>query len=276
MVSKAALKQPHIILINGTSSAGKSTVLKEFKKLCPEYTVLQADHWFPDRLNAKAMACGWQEDSALDPWLYVYNCTQAEGKYVFAHALRKELNNHLPHFYAQALDMLQQGNAIAIDMVFDYAAMYQEFCTYFAGNTIIKVLVYCPAQTLLERVDVRNALGIPAQRRTAFQSFEQFPAFFALEKENTQKQIIDLVHPPTLAKALDDAIQNLIDENIPSSYVPKLRQFQDYFINYFSLDNNNPLPRYLIAKNDYDLIVQSGSNAAHALASQLADFVMRK
>jgi chloramphenicol 3-O-phosphotransferase len=52
------VKPGRVVLLDGTSSVGKSAIIGEFKKLYPEYAVIKVDDWFPLDLTNVAQAYG--------------------------------------------------------------------------------------------------------------------------------------------------------------------------------------------------------------------------
>jgi len=173
-------KHGKIILINGTSSSGKSAILKEFQKLKKDYTILKIDDFFPPVLNKKAKELGWNENSGQDPWLFLYEYLfKKTGKYYYNIEARQILFNDSPTFVQimqKAKELSLNNKNVIIDNVLEFEEEYKLFDDFFKNLKPIKILVYCPLNILLERVQQRNNSGIPEERRTAIQSFEQFPA----------------------------------------------------------------------------------------------------
>ena len=53
------IKIGNIVLLNGTSSAGKSAILEEFTKLEKDYIIFKIDDWFPSQI-IKSKELGWE------------------------------------------------------------------------------------------------------------------------------------------------------------------------------------------------------------------------
>ena len=260
-----------IILLNGTSSSGKSAILKELKKINNNLQIIKIDDWFPKELHKKAIELGWKEESNMDQWLYLHNyMTNKTGKYYFDIELRENLFNNISEFYQKVKALSLNGNNVIIDTVLETDKDYKNFYHSFKDNKVIKILIYCPLNILLQRVEDRNKSGNPAEKRTAFQSFEQFFAMYKIQ-ENSKEKIIDIVKASVLKKSLEDAIQHLIKNNIPESYYPKLEQFKKKFIERFALNNTEQIS--LVATHEYHLILNSGLNSPDELAQIISDFI---
>ncbi len=261
-----------IILINGTSSSGKSAMLNKFKKLCGDFVIFKIDDWLPDEYLRKAKALGWHEDSGLDPWSFLHDyMVKKTGKYYFDTELRKELFDNFCSFYESAKQAALQGQNIVIDTVVEYEKEHKLVNSVFPEELkVVKVLVYCPLDTLLERVAQRNKLGKPEEMRPAFLSFEQFPAIYKIQ-EHKNEIVIDTIQSKVMKNALESAIQELIENNIPQPYLPKLDKFKRSFTQNFKLDEQEEIK--LVPKHHYDLILNSKVNSAHQLAQNVVNYM---
>ncbi len=255
-----------LLLLNGTSSSGKSAILNSFQKKHPEFKVFKIDDWFPDEMMQKATELGWQKNSGTNPWIYLATYVEQQtGKPNFDTETRAYLFNEITPMYAAAKKALQAGQNVVIDTVFEYDPEYQKFADFFTGFNCIKVLVYCPLDVLLERVQARNSSGVQAEMRSAFQSFEQFPAMYKLQ-EHADEVVVDTVLAASIKDALRAAIQELIDNKIPDKYLPRLQAFEQHFIEQFKLDRRDLT---LVAQHQYDLILDSGKHAPDKLVIKI-------
>ncbi len=260
-----------VILLHGTSSAGKSALLQEFQKLNDQVVIFKIDDWFPGALTDKAKELGWTEDADMHPWLYLHQyMTQKTGKVFFDTELRDALFNDALSFYVPVMSAVQDGKMAMVDTVLESDMWHKEFDDYFASVPTFKVLVYCPLDEIIKRVAERNKKG-GAEKRTTFQSFEQFSALYGMQDRS--KQIVDTVSSHVLLKALYDAIDELIVEGVPSVYVPKLELFKQRFIEHYGLRGEDH-PIELVALHHYDLILNSGIYDAPMLAQQLQQFLV--
>lgn len=263
-------KMGKVVLINGTSSAGKTTLLNEFHKLNLDYIVLKVDDWFPQRWIDLAKQLGWDKNSNIDSWDFLHNfLTKRTGKYYFDVELRKHLFNHTD-FYQQAKNLALSGKNVIIDTVLEYEKEYINFSSVFNNYPVIKILLYCPLHTILERVDQRNKSGDIAEYRTSFQTFNQFKNMYEI-KENNQ-QTIDITKSYLMKESLNTSIDDFIASKIPEVYYPKLERFKNKFVNKFKLDLLGEIslsPKYY----SYDLVLNSGNNNSSKLAHELNNYL---
>lgn len=245
-----------IILLNGTSSSGKSSVGKELEKLLPHATFLRIDDYYDNQVIQTAHNLGWKESSGIDPWRFINQyLTDKTGKYYFDTEVRQQLFTDTRFFYSKARTADKHGKLVFIDTVLEYKTAYQEVFDYFKDDHFSMILIYCPMDMLLARVQERNSSGIPGEHRSAFLAFEHFATMYKL-KENVDEPLVDTINTHTLKQALETAIQDLVDQEMATEYAPKLQEFKAHFITQFKLDQLKeieitPQYRYLaIFKND--------------------------
>ncbi len=256
-----------IILLNGTSSAGKSTLLKELLKLSPTLFQLKVDDYYAPELKKKAQELGWNEQLDGNPWLYLHRyLTKKTGNYYFDTEVREALFTEVPAYYPIAKSAALEGKSVIIDTVLEYESSYQQFFEFFQHTKIISILLYCPLNVLLVRVEQRNKSGIPGEYRPAFLSFEQFPAMYKIQ-ETDDEQVVDTIKTLTMMTALYTAIKDLIDQNIPKEYLPKLEVFKQQFIKQFKLDEKEEVT--LVSRHRYDLIVNSFTSSPQEVSLEI-------
>ncbi|HEX2977816.1 MAG TPA: AAA family ATPase [Candidatus Babeliales bacterium] len=247
-----------VILLNGTSSAGKSSVLKEMHQLNPAYVLFNVDDWFPAALVTKAVELGLDLKTGFDPWLFLHDyLLKKTGEHYFAPEARELLFTEIPPMYRKAKEAAQNGRDVIIDAVMEYETKYEEFHTFFKDFQMVKVLLYCPVDVLIERIEQRNESGVFHERRFAFLAFEQFPALYKLA-EGEDDFIIDTIKSRQLKNALEFAINKLINNGIPDPYIPKLNEFRNNFIERFKLDKQEEVQ--LTSTRFYDLILNTAKD----------------
>ncbi|CAN5161959.1 hypothetical protein BH09DEP1_BH09DEP1_8010 [soil metagenome] len=255
-----------IILLNGTSSSGKSTVAKELQTLAPHAMFLKIDDYYDAEVLQTALNLGWKENSGIDPWLFLNQyLTRKTGNYYFDTEVRQQLFTATDFFYSKAKLAETHGKTIFIDTVLEYASAYQEAFDYFKASNFFMILIYCPMQILLAHVQERNSSGIAGEHRSAFLAFEHFKTMYKL-KEHSDEPLVDMVNSGQLKESLQIAIQELVDQGNEDEYLPKLEKFKEDFIAQFKLDQTTQIEittqyRYLaVFKNDTiaspDLIAQ--------------------
>ncbi len=259
--------QGKIILLNGASSSGKSAILNELQNINANCKVFKVDDYFPSELSKKAQEYGWEKSSGIDPWLFLNDyMNRKTGEYYFGTELRQKLFNNIPKYYSIMKDEALKGQNCILDTVLEYEQEYQRFDDFFRDSKTVKILVYCPLDILLQRVQKRNLSGKPEEMRTVFQSFEQFPAIYKVQ-EHSCEQVVDTVKTSAIKDALDMAIQEFVKNNIPQPYLPKLEEFKREFIKLYKLEEQEEI--VLVAKHSYDLVLNSGTQSPDELAEQI-------
>lgn len=265
------VKHGNIVLLNGTSSSGKSTLLDELSKFFADYKALKVDDQFPARLKSKAREFGWSEEFGINAWVFLHNyMTKKTGEYYFDTELREKIFTDSSSFYQMVQDLAIKGQNVIIDTVLEHQKEYSDFTEFFKNFKVIKILVYCPLDILLHRVELRNKSGIPREMRTAFQSFEQFPAIYKI-KEKSDEQVVDQLNSSVIKKSLEDSIQDLINDNISEHYLPKLKEFKLKFIEQFKLYKQDSIE--LVVKHKYDLIINSGIHSTQELVRKVSEIL---
>lgn len=250
-------KSGTVILLNGTSSSGKSAILEEFCKLRSDYTPFKMDDYWPAEFTKKAVALGWQKKSGIDPWLFLLDyATKVAGKPQLDIQVRALLfADQIPDYYHAIKEKITQGNNVIIDAVVESEKEFATFSTFFKNYKVHKILVYCPLDVLLQRVEERNKSGVAHEMRHAFAALEQFPQIYKVQ-EHTHEQVVGVLEARVIKEVLNKAIQELIDKNIPDAYVPVLEEFKYNFIRQFKLDEQEEIS--IVSKNEYNAIVNTG------------------
>lgn len=264
-------KQPNstntemLILLDGASSSGKSAILNAFANNNTDFKIFKIDDFYPSQVLNKAKDLGWDQHKGNEPWEYLVNYVEEKtGHPNFDTQVRAYLFHETSPMYLEAKEALKADQKIIIDTVFEYDPEYEKFTKFFTEFNCLKVLVYCPLDVLLERVQKRNSSGIAGETRTAFQSFEQFPALYKLQ-EHAHEKVVDTASSHSIKSALDTAIQELIANNIPERYIPLLQDFKQNFINRFKLDELTEIK--LVTRHHYDLILNSATHTPEELAT---------
>lgn len=126
----------HIILLNGTSSAGKSSLAEAMvTESKTKYKVVS----FDDFLRANR---GKQQDM-------------------------------MTALYRHAKEESEAGHHVIIDTV-EFDRAYEKYCAILDCPKVVKAVVYCPLPDILKRVERRNNSGDPSNRRPVLLSFQQF------------------------------------------------------------------------------------------------------
>ncbi len=257
-----------VILLDGTSSVGKSAIIEEFRKLHPEYQIVKVDDWFPLDLKEIAERLGWSGDSAVNPWQFLKDYYISKDQYYLDTRLRTEIFKGMKSrgYMDEAKKRALHGNNVIIDTVLEDSTQYAIFEETFKDVPTEKVLVYCPLAILFDRVEKRNASADAAEHRTAFLSFEQFPALYKVRTSDSER-LVDTVSTQELASLLGKSLEQLRALGIPAGYESELAQFEEQFISHFDIKNRDKIE--LTPTRLYDRVLNSGSASPSQLAQEL-------
>jgi chloramphenicol 3-O-phosphotransferase len=126
----------NIVLFNGTSSAGKSSLAEAMvEESKTKYEVVSFDD--------------------------------------FLHSYRGKQQDFLPSLYRHVKEESEAGKNVIIDTV-EFDRAYDKYCAILDCPKVVKAIVYCPLQDILKRIERRNNSGVPNSRRPVLLSYQQF------------------------------------------------------------------------------------------------------
>lgn len=234
-----------LVLINGTSSVGKSAIIRELQK-----------------------DCGAQCRSIkLDDFFEYYQIKHAVfdlGEY-----LKKEGNEHLifSSFYIYCRQLADSGYITYVDTVL-LENEYEKYIPLLGKAH--KVLIYCPLDIAVERVIERNKSGNPLEKRGVNQPVGQFTGIYKLQ-ETVDEKTVDTIAPQRMLFVLDEAINELKELKVPQKEREQLR-FD--FIKQFKLDTLKEIT--IATKRPWDLVVNTGVNSPADAACMISKYLEKK
>jgi len=178
---------PTIIFINGTSSSGKTSLVKLLQKKLPEpYLDMGIDKFIwmlPGRYLDRPL---W--DDVL-------------GKAVQSGPLGRSLFSGMHHAITAAAS---RGNNILADHVFVEKAWVGECATLFAGTNAYLIGLYCPLEVLVQREKDRKdrTLGQAKMQYDIIHKFTQYDLELDTSKLTTEEcaeQVIERLKKPPVA-----------------------------------------------------------------------------
>lgn len=281
-----------VILIAGTSSSGKSSIINELQKIYGNtYQVIKIDDFDFDALKTiekQATEWGWNSEKVkLNDFMDEYVLKQTGRNIGLPSELRtdaaikiyKEIQDKNMHaFFQHVHDVAIKSKNVIVDTVFDYANFYDIFFDMMHDQQIVKVLVYLPLEVIAQRVEARNKSGKKEEERSVFQAVAQFPAFYKVQESNTEP-IVDVIQSngtkQLLKKVLDTDYHTFIQGDLPLDKITELKTefdaFYQAFVERFKLDTLKEI--VLAPKKSWDLIVNtsihSPTESAHIIAEYL-------
>lgn len=244
------IKQPSqqpgaIVVLNGTSSAGKSALANELNLLYGDTCrVIKIDDF--------------EEFYVIKNPLIAFSGPK---EYFTPERLEKRWRD----FYTYAKRLAVSGFHVIVDTIlFD-----EKYTNILGDDQVHMVLVYCPLETIIERVEQRSKNEL--ERRTVAQAVGQFSEIYKIQ-ESVTEPVVDHVLTSHMQTALDIAIKELgATEKVPREFIIKFKQD---FTEQFKLKTLNRI--ILTIKKPWDLIVNSGSHSPRDLALIISDYLKIK
>lgn len=240
----AIIKSGTIILLNGTSSAGKSSIIKELQNIYENsFSVVSIDGFIRER------SINWSEDTI-------------------------DWDDLWTKFYTHIKNLSESGQAIVIDTVC-YEEGYQKY-NAILGTQLIKILVYCPLDIIIEHVEERNNSGDADERRSLCQACEQFLSLYSAQN-SSEDIIIDTIDSSRILYVLDkvkeetDRWSQERKDGDETDYQKRCTEVYQGFEKKFHVSEVNEIS--LIQIYPWDFIVTTGINSSAIAAQQIACFI---
>lgn len=293
--------QGKIILINGTSSAGKSSVSKELlKELGSDWQIVDADYLsgtpelemrmkriaielikknFAEQLTAETEDRIIREDYSL----------AEENNFWLPREQYSTLENYfdeqlLVQTYKYANELSRTGKNIIIPTVFSADEKMEREINEFQGqNNILLILVYCPFEILSERINARNELAKRpdataeqrSDKRPIFGVLNQFSKFYPFRfSTNTNMPVLEELTSDQVIRAWKptDKDYELWGEEAKERIEAQRKIFYEEMLDNLGLRRGKAVtlvrPPYY-----YDVIVNNGNNTAQQCASEIKRFI---
>ena len=254
----ASIESGTIIILSGTSSAGKSSVIKELQKIYPdEFQVLTIDDFMRSHQDIEALC----------------NASDDEEDEIFERILTD--------FYNHIKQMSQHGNKIVIDTVQCLKSEWMRCQDVLGSQNVIQILDYCTLPVIISHVKKRNKSGEPLEKRSIRQAFDQFYDLYKLQ-ESSSDLVVDQMHSSRMKHALQqvDKERKQLDVEYPESADKqaqrwkRMEKFSHDFIEQFKLDEMKKIN--IACKYQYDFIVDTGIDTPQVAAHKIANFLKTK
>lgn len=244
-ITQTAAKSGAIIVLNGTSSAGKSAIADELQSL------------YGNRCRVIKL-------DDFEAFYVVKNpiiAFSGPRKYFTPERLEKRWHD----FYSYAKKLALSGYHVFVDTL-RFDEDYAKYTTLLGNDQVFKVLVYCPLDVIVDRVKQRSKNKL--ERRTVAPAVRQFSGIYKLQKQ-ADELIIDSIQSDRMLYALDTAIKELKGMKTPVEERERLRH---EFVDQFKL---NALKKVVLTpKNQWwDFFVNSGSHSPHDLALMISGYL---
>lgn len=220
-----------IILLNGTSSAGKTTLMKALHDIYDTFHVASIDTYSRNHTHGL--------------WGKVYY-----------------------DFYKDIKKQAKLGTNILVDTVL-YHEKYSAYDTILTGSVkLIKILVYCPLDRLIDNVQQRNQNLDQFEHRTLHTAFTAFLSLYTIQ-QNQDSILIDTLTSSDVKAHLERALALIA--HWPNKQIKRQHKINNKITRKFHLKRMHTIP--LTTQHDWDLIVNTSLATPESLARNIADFI---
>ncbi len=208
-----SLSNQQIIILNGTTTAGKSSIAQELqKKLGDKTVILSHDTYFISTLqNPLNWTCSM--------WCNVPRGLCGDGKWITSKELNILALKALSELLYTALEYYSKGFTVILDVVAYKKDVISLINASVQDHKSKWVLVYCPLETLIERVIERNKQKDATQHRSLTQALNQFTHFYSAKDPKGEGKIIDTLSLETLEATLAKAQSTRKTSPKPPKYI---------------------------------------------------------
>ena len=232
--AESSEKSGMIVLLNGTSSAGKSSIVNELQEIYGNnFTVV-----------------------SLDGFMSTYE--------------KDNYDEFFDDFYKHVKNLSKNHNKVLVDTV-EYEAQHEQFGAILSGN-LVKILVYCPLDDIAQRVKKRKQSQDEAEHRSVRQAFEQFLGLYKKQSQSDEL-VIDKIYTSSIKKLLPkikeecNGLDLSVDERV-ERYDKIIQAAQEIF-NF----NDHRKIKIVPQQNCWDLIINSGINSPAQSAYEISAFL---
>lgn len=225
----------NIVLFNGTSSAGKSSLAEVMVEQSEtKYEVVSFDEFYR----------AYREKNQITSW--------KPGQY----------QDFRLSLYRHAKELSEAGKNIIIDTV-EFDRAYDRYCEILNCRTVTKAIIYCPPEHLLKRIENRNNSGVPSNQRPVLLSFQQFLEMYK-PQTSSEELVADRTSTSVIRAALVEAGAKA---NNPSQYQALYKQY----VKAFGIDQDREV--VIVPRGTYDLVINTKAKTKKQNVRLLEEFI---
>ncbi len=256
--------QATIIFLNGTSSAGKSSITRELQSILGRsFVVVSTDTFLMDALVEEAYSRGLLKRSDPKPR------TAKEIKKLINALPKKQAsvmygdfkqiviaNNHA--MYAHVAHLACQGWHVIIDHVMTFDDDIKDCLQTLGAFDVFFVLAHCPLGELVRRVYQRNSSQDKAEKRTLDSVLGHYAQVHC---PGSKDDFLEIISYEQMSYYID-----LVRSSFPT--VKLFSEFKEFVIRYLELDQCKYV--YLCPSLAYDYVINTGNKNPHTCAQSIA------
>ncbi len=287
-----------LIVLDGTSSAGKSSVARHLKQKLLKQTKTAFSYESLDDFNDRKAEQEAKEEEAKKQ----QTASKAERSDETERSLPEDSDNDdeksasassskssddddddedsQADYLQYIKDLSESGKNVIGDTVLRDEQDIKEYKTIIGkGDNIICAMVYCPAAEITRRVEARNLSGNKDEERTYYQAIAQIPDMFTLTSKPTD-QTIDAINKQEVEAMLKPVKKELEEDNKKKR---KEGKKEDNIPQTMKSLRTSLMPKkgkkytYIQPKMKHDVVaINSRHNGPAAAAQKIADYVFAR
>ena len=266
-------KEGKVVVLNGTSSAGKSTIVKE---LLPSFKgtaeVISYDQTLCNIIRKKFTDEKGKAPSS-DSEFYAY---WAELDKQDSKVLNKICEEVLPQqLYANIRNAYLNGKIVIVDVSITDKDSMQHFLKQLHDLPVCLALVYCPLEKLFKNLMKRNQEE--KEQRDLDQPSIQFFELYK-KREKKSQPCIDILKKDQVDWVVDrikETAKTTIKDDVElAKFIKSVDEHMPSIYNKLELDKNEEIE--ITASFDHDLVVNAGALTPKESSQKIANFLTNK
>jgi guanylate kinase len=216
-----------LIVLDGTSSSGKSSVARHLKRKLFKQVHLSFSYESLDDFNTRKEEAEAQQEEAKksqskaavshkesdDADVRSDTSSKSESSKSEDNDDEEDDDDSQADYLQYIKDLANEGKYIIADTVLRDEQDIKEYKAIIGkGKRIICAMVYCPAIEVPRRVEARNLSGDKDEKRTMYQAIAQIPDMFTITKRPT-KHTIDQITKKEIEQMLNPLKKELENDN---------------------------------------------------------------
>jgi chloramphenicol 3-O-phosphotransferase len=243
---KSTKKNAQVIVINGISSAGKSTLADSIKKSSDkDCSVVRLDDYFSKIISINAKLCGWIPQNSVSEWAFLKDFyTKKTGRLIFDYQIRANFLDYTP-FYEAIAFACQKYEVVIIDGIIESQKQYDEIEKIIKGLNVVRKLVYCPLEVVAQRIKNRSDMAsFSTQGGISLSIFESFMAMYSPNKVDVNQKKIASLERGSIKKLLNESIAHALHLATEESFIETkeyTRELKKRFLSHFKLSSEQDI-----------------------------------
>jgi len=263
-LTKSTKKSVQVVVINGVSSAGKSTMADSIKKASDnDCCIVRLDDYFSKIISNHAKLCGWATQNPVAEWEFLKDFyTKKTGHLMFDYQIRTDFLDYAP-FYEAIAAACKKYELVVIDVIIESQKQYDEIEKIIQGLKVTRKLVYCPLEVVAQRIQNRSDMAsFSTQGGIALSIFESFMAMYSPTRTNLNQEKIATIERTVIKKLLNESISNALHLATEESFTETkeyTRELKKRFLSHFKLSSEqNSVDIY--SAFSFDELIVSANN----------------